>query len=55
MKDWIDATDDLLKFRRKEILNNSGSISQKGAIEKCEKEYEKVRVIQEQKYSSSMD
>ena len=26
MKDWIDATDDLLKFRRKEILNNSGSI-----------------------------
>ena len=21
MKDWINATDDLLKFRRKEILN----------------------------------
>ena len=31
MRDWIDATDDLLKFRRKEILNNSGSISHKEA------------------------
>ena len=40
MKDWIDATNDLLKFRRKEILD---------------KEYEKFRVIQDQKYISSMD
>ena len=55
MKDWIDATDDLLKFRRKEILDNSGSISHKEAVEKAEKEYEKFRVIQEQKYISSMD
>ena len=55
MKDWIDATDDLLKFRRKEILNNSGSISHKEAVEKAEKEYEKFRVIQDQKYISSMD
>ena len=51
----ITATDDLLKFRRKEILNNSGSISHKEAVEKAEKEYEKFRVIQEQKYISSMD
>ena len=36
MKDWIDVTDDLLKFRRKEILNNSGSISHKEAVEKAE-------------------
>ena len=55
MKDWINATDDLLKFRRKEILNNSGSISHKEAVEKAEKEYEKFRVIQDQKYISSMD
>ena len=55
MKDWITATDDLLKFRRKEILNNSGSISHKEAVEKAEKEYEKSRVIQDQKYISSMD
>ena len=55
MKDWIDGTDVLLKFRRKEILNNSGSISHKEAVEKAEKEYEKFRVIQDQKYISSMD
>lgn len=55
MKDWITATDDLLKFRRKEILNNSGSVSHKEAVEKAEKEYEKFRVIQDQKYISSMD
>ena len=24
MQDWIDATDDLLKFRRKDVLKNSG-------------------------------
>ncbi len=55
MQDWIDATDDLLRFRRKEVLNNSGSISHKEAVEKAEKEYEKFRVIQDQKYISSMD
>ena len=55
MKDWIDATDDLLKFRRKEILNNSGSISHKEAVEKAEKEYEKFRIIQDRKYISSID
>ena len=55
MKDWINATDDLLKFRRKEVLNNSGNISHKEAIQKAEREYEKFRVIQDQKYISSMD
>ena len=55
MKDWINATDDLLKFRRKEILNNSGSISHKEAVEKAEKEYEKFRIIQDRKYISSID
>ena len=55
MKDWINATDDLLKFRRKEVLQNSGNISHKQAVEKAESEYEKYRVIQDQKYISSMD
>ena len=55
MKDWIDATDDLLKFRRKEVLQNSGNISHKQAVEKAENEYEKYRVIQDQKYISTMD
>ncbi len=55
MKDWINATDDLLKFRRKKVLKNAGNISHKKAIEKAESEYEKYRVIQDQKYVSSMD
>ena len=55
MKDWINSTDDLLKFRRKNILNHSGTISRKQAVEKAENEYEKYRVIQDQKYISSMD
>ena len=55
MKDWINATDDLLKFRRKNILNSSGSISHKEAIEKANTEYEKFKVKQDMDYISSMD
>ncbi|MDD2435068.1 MAG: RhuM family protein [Bacilli bacterium] len=55
MKDWINATDDLLKFRRKEVLSNSGKISHNQAVSKAEKEYEKFRIIQDQEYVSSMD
>ena len=55
MKDWINATDDLLKFRRKQVLKDSGKISHKQAVEKAEIEYEKYRVIQDQQYISSMD
>ena len=40
---------------RKQILKDSGKISHKQAIEKAECEYEKYRVIQDQKYISSMD
>lgn len=55
MQDWIDATDNLLKFRRKNILQHSGSISHKEAVKKAESEYEKYRIIQDQKYISTMD
>ena len=55
MNDWINVTDKLLKFREKKILTNSGKISHKEAIDKAESEYDKYRVIQDQKYISSMD
>lgn len=55
MKDWIDETDNLLKFRKKEILKNSGKISHEQAVEKAEKEYEKFRIKQDMEYISSMD
>ena len=34
MQDWLDATDDLLKFRRKDILKHSGNFSHKQAVKK---------------------
>lgn len=55
MQKWIDVTDDLLKFRKKDVLKDSGKISHKKAIEKANQEYEKYRVIQDKKYISSMD
>ena len=55
MQDWINATDNLLKFRRKNVLQSSGKVSRKQAVEKAEKEYEKYRVIQDQQYVSTMD
>lgn len=55
MQDWIDATDNLLKFRRKKVLNHAGSISHKEAIEKAENEYKKFKIQQDMQYISSMD
>ncbi len=55
MNDWIAAADDLIKFRKKKILNNAGTISHKQAIEKANAEYEKFRIKQDKEYISSMD
>ncbi|MGM9875649.1 MAG: virulence RhuM family protein [Bacilli bacterium] len=55
MNDWIKETDELLKFRKKNILNDSGKISHKQAMEKAENEYEKFRIKQDREYISSMD
>lgn len=55
MQKWITATDDLLKFRKKDLLIHSGSVSHEQAIEKANKEYEKFRIKQDQEYVSSMD
>ena len=55
MSDWIEVADDLLKYRKKKILEVSGTISHKKAIEKAENEYEKFRIKQDREYISSMD
>ena len=44
-----------MKFRKKEILQNSGKISHKQAIEKAENEYEKYKIIQDKKFISDFD
>lgn len=55
MNDWIKIADDLLKYRKKNILKDAGKISHKQAIEKANKEYEKFRIKQDTEYISSMD
>lgn len=55
MKDWIKETDELIKFRKKNVLSDFGRISHEKAIEKAENEYEKFRVKQDKEYISSMD
>lgn len=55
MQNWIEVADDLLKYRKKEVLKDSGKVSHKQATEKANIEYEKYRVKQDQEYISSMD
>ena len=51
----IEVADDLLKYRKKKVLSDSGKISHKQAMEKAENEYEKFRIKQDREYISSMD
>ena len=55
MNGWIEVADDLLKYRKKNVLKDAGKISHKQAVEKANKEYEKFRVKQDIEYISSMD
>ena len=55
MNSWIEVADDLLKYRKKNILKDSGKISHSQAIEKANEEYEKYRMKQDKEYISSMD
>lgn len=55
MNNWIEVADDLLRYRKKNILKNAGKISHEQALEKANKEYEKFRVKQDSEYISSMD
>ena len=55
MNNWIEVADDLLKYRKKNILKDAGKISHKQAVEKANSEYEKYRVKQDNEYISSMD
>jgi len=55
MNGWIEVADDLLKYRKKNILKDSGKISHKQAVEKATKEYEKFKIKQDSEYISSMD
>ena len=55
MNGWIEIADDLLKYRKKNILTNAGKISHDQAISKANEEYEKYKLKQDETYISSMD
>lgn len=55
MKEWIEILDSFLKLNRYELLNHSGSISHNQAISKAETQYQKFRIIQDQKFISDFD
>jgi hypothetical protein len=55
MKEWVEILDSFLKLNRYELLNNSGSISHSQAMSKAETEYQKFRIIQDQKFVSDFD
>ena len=55
MKDWLDITDEFLKFNRQELLKDAGKISHTDAVAKAEDEYEKFRMKQDKEYISDFD
>ena len=55
MKDWVEILDSFLKLNRYELLNNAGNISHNQAMIKAETEYQKFRIIQDQKFISDFD
>ncbi len=55
MSDWINATNDLLKLRKKKILDNAGAISKNKADTKAIKEYEKYQEKQDMEHLTTMD
>ena len=55
MKDWLEITDEFLKYNRQKILKDAGKISHIAAIEKAQSEYEKFRLKQDEVYISNFD
>lgn len=55
MKDWLDITDEFLKYNRQEVLKDAGKISHEAAITKAQSEYERFREKQDKEYISNFD
>lgn len=55
MQDWSDKLDDFLAFNAYEVLENHGRVKRDTAEHRAFAEYEKYRVIQDQKYKSDFD
>lgn len=55
MSEWIEVLDGFLKINRYELLDNAGKISNEQAIAKASQEFEKFRILQDNKYISDFD
>jgi len=55
MQEWADRLDAFLHFNQYDVLNNPGKVSAAVAKETAEKEYDKFRVIQDNKFISDFD
>ena len=55
MTDWISKLDGFLQFNEYQILKDAGKVKHEVAVKLAEKEYEKFRVIQDQKFESDFD
>jgi hypothetical protein len=55
MQDWSDKLDDFLAFNAYKVLENHGRVRRDTSEHRAIAEYEKYRVIQDQKYKSDFD
>jgi hypothetical protein len=55
MAEWIEVLDGFLKINRYELLDNMGKVSHEQAVKKANKEFEKFRTFQDQRFVSDFD
>ena len=55
MNEWTEILDSFLKINRYEILTNAGKTSHQKALGVSAKEYEKFRIIQDERFLSDFD
>lgn len=55
MADWVSRLDAFLQFNEYNILLDAGKVSHHVAVELAEKEFEKFRVVQDQKFVSDFE
>jgi len=55
MQDWAKKLDAFLQFNEREVLENPGKVSAELAKEFAESEFEKYRIVQDERYISDFD
>ncbi len=55
MNEWVEVLDGFLKINRYDILSNAGKVTHQKALEVSAKEYEKFRIIQDERFLSDFD